>query len=1083
MAWLARSIFAAPILARPRWQRRLACAIVGAASLFATEAMAINVANQTDWNTAVAAVAAAGAGSTVSINITSGFTLSSSLAQLQASNANVTVNITGNSQTINGATAFQGIQVNGANAPTVNISSLAITNTAAVGGTGGAGQNGFFSSGLSYGSGGGGGGGLGAGGGLFVGSGANVTLAAVTFTTNSATGGTGGNGGVAQNGASSPTGGNGGAGGALNGGAAVGGGGAGGLGGNTGTQGTAGANATTPGAGGGGGGGSGTTSSTAYTPNNNGGAGNASGGNGAQGGDGVTNNQGSQGPGADGGSGGNGGGAQGGAIYVATGGTLTILDSPISGATVTGGGGGSQGVGQGPSNFSGSPGGTGAAQGAGIFLNGVMVNIGVSGATVTYANTIAGTGLNTGGVTTAINKTGAGMLTLSATNTFVGNINISAGTLAVAGAANLGNANNGVVISDGATFAVTATSTFANTHLFKVAGSSMFDIAAGTTTTLQGVISDGASSGSLVKTDTGTLLLSATNTYSGATDVNGGTLRAGSAGAFGSSSVFAVAGGATLDLNGFNKTFGTLSGAGTVTGANTTISGTFSPGNGTPGSAMAIVGNLAFLSGAQYMVQLNPATSSLANVTGTATLTGATVNASFAGGSYVAKQYTILTATGGVSGTFSGLVNSGLPAGFTSTLSYDGNDAFLNLALAMSQPSSGLNANQQNVANALTNFFNANGGIPAVFAGLTPAGLTQASGETATGTQQTTFDAMNMFMGIMTDPFIAGRNDIASAGGNATGYADEAALAYAAKRKPSDALAAIYTKAAPIPFQQTWSVWAAGFGGSQTTDGNTALGSNSVTSRIYGTAVGADYRFSPNTLAGFSLAGGGTGFSVANGGSGHSDLFQAGAFIRHTVGPAYISGALAYGWQDITTNRTMTIAGIDQLRAEFNANAFSGRVEGGYRFVTPAMGGIGITPYAAGQFTTFDLPAYAESVLSGANTFALAYGARDVTDTRSELGIRTDKSYAMQDAILTLRGRFAWAHDFDPDRGIGATFQTLPGASFVVNGAAQASDSALTTASAEFKWRNGWSAAATFEGEFSEVTRSYAGKGVVRYAW
>jgi len=33
------------------------------------------------------------------------------------------------------------------------------------------------------------------------------------------------------------------------------------------------------------------------------------------------------------------------------------------------------------------------------------------------------------------------------------------------------------------------------------------------------------------------------------------------------------------------------------------------------------------------------------------------------------------------------------------------------------------------------------------------------------------------------------------------------------------------------------------------------------------------------------------------------------------------------------------------------------------------------------------------------------------------------------------------------------------------------------------KWLNGWSAAATFEGEFSDVTRSYAGEGVVRYAW
>jgi len=35
----------------------------------------------------------------------------------------------------------------------------------------------------------------------------------------------------------------------------------------------------------------------------------------------------------------------------------------------------------------------------------------------------------------------------------------------------------------------------------------------------------------------------------------------------------------------------------------------------------------------------------------------------------------------------------------------------------------------------------------------------------------------------------------------------------------------------------------------------------------------------------------------------------------------------------------------------------------------------------------------------------------------------------------------------------------------------------------EKKWLNGWSAAATFEGEFSGVTTSYAGKGVVRYAW
>jgi uncharacterized protein with beta-barrel porin domain len=281
---------------------------------------------------------------------------------------------------------------------------------------------------------------------------------------------------------------------------------------------------------------------------------------------------------------------------------------------------------------------------------------------------------------------------------------------------------------------------------------------------------------------------------------------------------------------------------------------------------------------------------------------------------------------------------------------------------------------------------------------------------------------------------------------------------------------------------QRWSVWAAGFGGSQTTDGNAVVGSNDTTSRIFGGAVGADYRLSPFTIAGFSLAGGGTNFNVNGLGSGHSDLFQAGAFVRHTVGAAYLTGALAYGWQDITTNRTVTVAGADVLRAEFNANAFSGRIEGGYRFVAPWMT-VGVTPYAAGQFTTFDLPAYAEQVVAGAGAFAQTYAAKNVTDTRSELGVRTDRSFAMTDALLVLRGRAAWAHDFNPDRTINATFQTLPGASFTVNGAAQASDAALVTASAEVKWLSGFSVAGVFEGEFSDVTRSYAGKGIVRYQW
>jgi uncharacterized protein with beta-barrel porin domain len=534
---------------------------------------------------------------------------------------------------------------------------------------------------------------------------------------------------------------------------------------------------------------------------------------------------------------------------------------------------------------------------------------------------------------------------------------------------------------------------------------------------------------------------------------------------------------------------GALIGSGSV--GTTTVAGgaIFAPGNGAAGSSMTLNGSLALQSGAVYLVQLNPTTASLANVSAKATLGGATVHAIFANGNYVSKQYTILSAAGGFSGTFNSLVNTNMPSGFLTGLSYDTSNAYLNVFMKFG---AGLNGNQQRIGNALTGFFNQMGGIPLVFGALSRANLTQASGEIATGTQQATFNAMNLFVGLLTDPFLPGRGDGLASDMNAQRPASEghASSTYASEEKPLDpyvlhayaATNGLTSSPAVDPFAQLWSVWGAEYGGSETTNGNAALGSNTATSRVYGQVIGADYRVSPFTLAGFALAGGGTNFSVANNylGTGRSDLLQAGAFVRHTFGAAYVTGAFAYGWQDVTTNRTVSIAGIDTLQAKFNTNALSGRLEGGYSFVTPWMG---ITPYAAGKFTTYDLPAYAEQALSGANTFALNYASRIVTASRSELGVRTDNSYALSTAILTLRSRFAWARNFNNDPSIAATFQTLPGASFVVNGAAQAHDAALTTLSAELKWVTGFSFGTTFDGEFSAVTRSYAGKAIGRYAW
>ena len=160
--------------------------------------------------------------------------------------------------------------------------------------------------------------------------------------------------------------------------------------------------------------------------------------------------------------------------------------------------------------------------------------------------------------------------------------------------------------------------------------------------------------------------------------------------------------------------------------------------------------------------------------------------------------------------------------------------------------------------------------------------------------------------------------------------------------------------------------------------------------------------------------------------------------------------------------------------------SFGGRVEGGYRFATYYGG---LTPYAAVQSQTFHTPGYSETDLNGGG-FGLAFNARNATDTRSELGGRFDRLLLVDPtAALTLRARLAWAHDSVSEPTLGPVFQTLPGASFIVNGATPAKNSALTSAGAELRLANGVTLLAKFDGEFASHSSTYAGTGTVRYTW
>jgi outer membrane autotransporter protein len=333
---------------------------------------------------------------------------------------------------------------------------------------------------------------------------------------------------------------------------------------------------------------------------------------------------------------------------------------------------------------------------------------------------------------------------------------------------------------------------------------------------------------------------------------------------------------------------------------------------------------------------------------------------------------------------------------------------------------------------------------------------------------------MTNFLGLMVDPFVDGR----SGGiGGAPGFAAEQQQSF----PPDIALAYnAVLKAPPKPatFDQRWTAWGASFGGYNKTNGDPVVGSNTVTARDFGFAGGVDYHFTPDTLAGFALSGGGTNWGLAQGlGGGRSDSFAAGVYGKTHVGPAYLAASLALADHWMTTSRTAALG--DQLTARFTGQSYGARLEAGYRYGTPT---IAVTPYGALQTQSFHTPSYSETDLTGGG-FALSYSAMTATDTRSELGARFDTMTWLGTTPLTLRARAAWAHDWVSNPALGAVFQALPGASFVVNGATPPANSALASAGAELHLTRNWSLAAKFDGEFASGSATYTGTGLVKYTW
>jgi uncharacterized protein with beta-barrel porin domain len=335
---------------------------------------------------------------------------------------------------------------------------------------------------------------------------------------------------------------------------------------------------------------------------------------------------------------------------------------------------------------------------------------------------------------------------------------------------------------------------------------------------------------------------------------------------------------------------------------------------------------------------------------------------------------------------------------------------------------------------------------------------------------------MNQFLGLMLDPFVGGRF---GGGGPAPGFAPEQEASF-----PPDialAYASVLKEQPKQTFDQRWTAWGSAFGGTSMTSGSAAAGTNDVTANNYGFAAGMDYHASPTTLYGFSVAGGGTNWNLAQGlGNGRSDAFLAGAYGKSYFGPAYVAGALAFANNWFSTSRN---ALGDLVTANFAGQSYGGRLEAGYRYAVPVSNAVlGVAPYAALQTQWFHTPAYSETDLSGGG-LGLNFAAMTANDTRSELGAHFDELVTLDGKPLLLRGRLAWEHDWIGNPGLDAVFQSMPGSTFVVNGAAPPADSALVSAGAELRLTANWSLAAKFDSAFAGTSQTYSGSGTLRFTW
>ena len=576
--------------------------------------------------------------------------------------------------------------------------------------------------------------------------------------------------------------------------------------------------------------------------------------------------------------------------------------------------------------------------------------------------------------------------------------------------------------------------------------------------------------GSLLKNGTGTVILTNDNTYTGGTTISGGTLQVGNGGTAGSITgdvvnngvlAFDRSDGVTLSgqitgagairqlgsglvsLTGNSGTFtgtttveagslkvnGTLGGVldiqtsgrlqGTGTVGNLTMNGIIAPGNSI--GTLNVAGDITFNTGSVYEVETNAAgQADRINASGTATINGGSVQVLAATGNYApATTYTILSATNGVSGTFTDGVTSNL-AFLDPSLSYDANNVYLRLTRNnVSFDGIGLTANQVATGKGTESLALGNSIYDAVLnlsSDQARYAFDQLSGEFHASVATTLIEDSRFVRNAMNDRLRLQANE-------------------------------------PGVWSQAFGSW-----GHTGGNGNAAKMDRSTGGFLFGSDIPAVHNWRLGAVAGYSH----TNLDLTDRhSSGSSDNYHLGLYGGSDWGQLGFRSGLAYTWHNIDTTRSVTLPGFsDRLSDGYNAGTFQAFSELSYGI---EKGVTKFEPFANLSYVNFD----ANGLREHGGAAALTGSGVSMDTMFTTLGLRTTTSVKLGKKAMTARGLLGWRHAYG-DTIPTATLSYASGSSaFMTGGVPIARDAAVVEAGLDFMLSPTATLGISYNGQFA----------------